>query len=123
MNMGYSTLTLRGTSCSREETTENILRVSKGQQICGAFHLVTVYEEKSIKDLSVEDLKTTMMAKVDGALKLYEFLYQNSKNAVLVLFSSVYSILPVKGLTAYSAANKFLECSSITAMLLKVITT
>ena len=108
---------------SREETTEIILRVSKGQQICGAFHLATVYEEKSIKDLSVEDLKTTMMAKVDGALKLYEFLYQNSKNAVLVLFSSVYSILPVKGLTAYSAANKFLECSSITAMLLKVITT
>ena len=94
---------------SREETTENILRVSKGQQICGAFHLATAYEEKSIKDLTVEDLKTAMIAKVKGALKLYEFLYQNSKNAVLVLFSSVYSVLPAKGLTTYSAANKFLE--------------
>ena len=94
---------------SREETIEAILRVSKSQQISGAFHLATAYEEKSIKNLTVEDLQTAMVAKVKGAVKLYDFLYQHSKNAVLVLFSSIYSVLPVKGLMAYSAANKFLE--------------
>ena len=99
---------IEGDICS-DAIFEDILTASNGQRICGAFHLATFYEEKPIQSLTMKDYQIAMEPKVKGAFNLHKFLSQNSENSFLELFSSVYSIIPAKGLATYSAANKFLE--------------
>ena len=99
---------IEGDICS-DAIFEDILTTSNGQRICGAFHLATFYEEKPIQSLTMKDYQIAMEPKVKGAFNLLKFLSQNSENSFLQLFSSIYSIIPAKGLATYSAANKFLE--------------
>jgi len=99
---------IEGDICN-DSIFEDILTASNSQRICGAFHLAAFYEEKLIQNSTIKDFQTTMEPKVKGAFNLHKFLSQNSESSFLVLFSSVYSVIPVKGLAAYSAANKFLE--------------
>lgn len=88
---------------------EIIVRVEKRLgRINGVIHAAAVLGGKMIQELTESDCETYFQAKMRGLLTLYQ-VFQNRELDFGLLMSSLASILGGIGLTAYTAANLFLD--------------
>ena len=76
--------------------------------LAGVIHAAGVSSRKALRALSVEDLRETFRAKVQGAWVLHE-LTQALPLDFFVLYSSISAVWGAKDLGHYAAANHFLD--------------
>ncbi|HWM04017.1 MAG TPA: SDR family NAD(P)-dependent oxidoreductase, partial [Actinophytocola sp.] len=79
-----------------------------GAELSGVLHLAGHYELTTIADTPPARWRAQALAKVDGSLSVARVL-AHRPGSRLVAFSSLLSVLPVVGSSAYVAGNRFLE--------------
>jgi amino acid adenylation domain-containing protein len=76
--------------------------------IRGVFHAAGVLRDRSVSQMTTDDVATVMRAKVDGAWNFHE-LIPGDQLEHFVLYSSAAGLLGSPGQANYSAANSFLD--------------
>ncbi|MFI9811908.1 type I polyketide synthase [Saccharothrix variisporea] len=74
----------------------------------GVVHAAGVLDNRMLRDLDEESLRTVLAPKVEGALVLHE-LFPVGQLDFFVLFSSIGQLLGLTGQAAYASANAFLD--------------
>lgn len=82
-----------------------------GKPLAGVFHLAGLYQEQLVTAESQTSLAAVLRPKMLGAWALHQLL-QDNPNALCVTFSSVFGLLGGTALSAYTAANSFLDVFS-----------
>lgn len=79
--------------------------------LAGIFHLAGIYHERPAAEEAAEDWAAVLDPKLKGAWALHR-LVENRPGALFVSFSSLYGFFGGYGVSAYSAANAFLDSFS-----------
>ncbi|MCC5791939.1 MAG: SDR family NAD(P)-dependent oxidoreductase [Legionellaceae bacterium] len=89
---------------------DTIAKIKEVFTIHSVYHLAGVPTIKKFEALTEDDYRVCISAKVMGAINLRKALLQLPYWPVhVILFSSVASLLPEKGQTAYNASNRMLD--------------
>ncbi|MGJ8516215.1 type I polyketide synthase [Carnimonas bestiolae] len=76
--------------------------------LTGVVHAATVIDDALVRDLTPEQIATSMRAKVEGA-RLLDELTRNDSLTLFVLYSSATTLFGNPGQSSYIAANMWLE--------------
>ena len=79
-----------------------------GRTMAGIFHLAGLYRECTVAEETATGLSAILHPKLKGSLALHA-LFADRPNALFVSFSSVNGFMGGYGVSAYAAANAFLE--------------
>ncbi|MFN6483320.1 MULTISPECIES: SDR family NAD(P)-dependent oxidoreductase [unclassified Nostoc] len=84
------------------------VKANWGSQLDGVIHLAGTYEEKMLVDETPQSLAAILRPKVLGAWVLHQLL-NKQKEGIFISFSSLASFFGGATISAYAAANNFLE--------------
>ncbi|MEH1951632.1 MAG: SDR family NAD(P)-dependent oxidoreductase [Nostoc sp.] len=84
------------------------VKANWGSQLDGVIHLAGTYHEQMLVDETPENLAAILRPKVSGAWVLHQVLNKQGKG-VFISFSSLASFFGGATISAYAAANNFLE--------------
>jgi NADP-dependent 3-hydroxy acid dehydrogenase YdfG/acyl carrier protein len=82
-----------------------------GRTLAGVFHLAGLYHERTVVEETATGLAAILHPKLKGTLALHQ-LVAHRPGALFVSFSSVNGFMGGYGVSAYAAANAFLESFS-----------
>jgi acyl-CoA synthetase (AMP-forming)/AMP-acid ligase II/NADP-dependent 3-hydroxy acid dehydrogenase YdfG/acyl carrier protein len=82
-----------------------------GRTLAGVFHLAGLYHERTVTEETAMGLGAILHPKLKGSLALHQLLAKRP-GALFVSFSSVNGFMGGYGVSAYAAANAFLESFS-----------
>ncbi|MCC5615448.1 SDR family NAD(P)-dependent oxidoreductase [Nostoc sp. CHAB 5836] len=84
------------------------VKANWGSQLDGVIHLAGTYQEKMLVDETPQSLAAILRPKVFGAWALHQLLNKQEKG-IFISFSSLASFFGGATISAYAAANNFLE--------------
>lgn len=109
---GKENIMYRSISVADQEALAKAVAEAKNQwqsQLSGIFHLAGAYSETFIADDTQENVEALLEAKVYGTTALYHLLKKENQQGLFAAFSSLYAITGGTWVSAYAAANSFLD--------------
>jgi acyl-CoA synthetase (AMP-forming)/AMP-acid ligase II/NAD(P)-dependent dehydrogenase (short-subunit alcohol dehydrogenase family) len=112
LQIGKENVIYRSISVVDQEALAKAVTEAKNRwqsQLFGIFHLAGAYSETFIADDTRENVEALLEAKIYGTNALYHLLEEENREGLFVAFSSLYAVTGGTWVSAYAAANSFLD--------------